>query len=104
MNLTTKELATVARLRRLKAGETSRSVYGTPDDGVLRKRYLEDLIESRDILLRLMPEDEIRMRPRQSQAALHDQLRRLVVIANEHGLYDAADFVRDGVPLTEQRT
>lgn len=36
----------------------------------------------------------------QSQESLIDQLRAMVVIANTHGYYDAADWIRDQIKKT----
>lgn len=33
----------------------------------------------------------------QSQLSLQEQLRKLIVVANREGLYDAADYIRDAL-------
>ena len=39
----------------------------------------------------------------QSQASLLDQLKKLCVLANKEGLYDASDFVRNLVERQEKK-
>ena len=38
----------------------------------------------------------------QAQDSLHDQLRRLIVLANKEGLYDAADFLTNHLKPAEK--
>lgn len=38
------------------------------------------------------------------QRSLNDQLRTLFGLANEHGLYDAADWLKNVLEAQEQRT
>jgi hypothetical protein len=39
----------------------------------------------------------------QSQAPLNDQLRKLIQLANQNGLYDAADYIRYNVLGEKER-
>jgi hypothetical protein len=47
-------------------------------------------------IVKLMAETE--QQP-QTQEPLNDQLRKLYVLANRYGLYDAADFVRNALEI-----
>ena len=73
----------------VKMGFGVTTVYGVTEQDA--KERLERLLKR----LQEMKEKRANAKP-QSQASLQEQLRQLIILANQNGLYDAADWVERG--------